>query len=60
MDIIEYISKQVNISSKQVSATVKLLEEGSSIPFISRYRKENTGNLDEVQIADIKRILSRN
>ncbi len=55
MDIIEYISKQVNISSKQVSATVKLLEEGSSIPFISRYRKENTGNLDEVQIADIKK-----
>ena len=34
--------------------TIKLLDEGATIPFISRYRKELTGNLDEVQIADIK------
>lgn len=55
MNIIEYISQHLNISSKQVTATNKLLDEGATIPFISRYRKENTGDLDEVQIADIKK-----
>lgn len=55
MNIIDYISQKLNISTKQVNATSKLLEEGGTIPFISRYRKENTGNLDEVQIADIKK-----
>ena len=55
MTLIEYISKQLNISSKQVTATVKLLDEGATIPFISRYRKEWTGDLDELEIADIKK-----
>ncbi len=44
------------ISSKQIRATVKLLNEGASIPFISRYRKEYTGSLNEVQIEEIKTI----
>lgn len=47
------ISKALNIPQKQVSATLDLLESGCTIPFISRYRKEATGSLDEVQIASI-------
>ncbi|MEG1587054.1 MAG: Tex family protein [Bacteroidales bacterium] len=47
------ISKALNISEQQIANTVKLLDEGATIPFISRYRKEMTGALDEVQIAAI-------
>lgn len=47
------ISKTLNIPVKQVQATLDLLDDGCTIPFISRYRKEATGGLDEVQIADI-------
>lgn len=47
------ISKALNIAEKQVKATLDLLESGCTIPFISRYRKEATGSLDEVQIAAI-------
>ena len=50
----ELISKELSISSRQVSNTVNLLNEGGTIPFISRYRKEQTGNLDEVQITSIR------
>lgn len=49
----QLISKQLNISLKNVENTLKLLNEGATIPFISRYRKEATGALDEVQISDI-------
>ena len=49
----QLISKQLNISLKSVENTVKLLDEGATIPFISRYRKEATDALDEVQITDI-------
>ena len=48
------ISKELSISQKQVEATLKLLEEGATVPFISRYRKEATGSLDEVQIVNIR------
>lgn len=48
------ISKTLTISEKQVAKTIALLNEGATIPFISRYRKEMTGNLDEVEIGDIK------
>ncbi|MHB1377781.1 MAG: Tex-like N-terminal domain-containing protein, partial [Candidatus Humimicrobiaceae bacterium] len=48
------ISSALKISEKSVFATLQLLEEGNTIPFISRYRKEATSNLDEVQILDIK------
>ena len=48
------ISSLVAISEKQVAATIHLLDEGATIPFIARYRKEKTGSLDEVQIADIQ------
>ncbi|MBC7389572.1 MAG: RNA-binding transcriptional accessory protein [Opitutaceae bacterium] len=48
------ISKELNITSKQVQSVINLLDEGSTIPFISRYRKEMTGGLDEVIIENIK------
>ena len=47
------ISKELNIPQKQVEAVLGLLSDGCTIPFISRYRKEATGGLDEVQISDI-------
>ncbi|MGN0187456.1 MAG: Tex family protein [Paludibacteraceae bacterium] len=54
MDIINsLISKQLNIPDRQVQNTLKLLADGATIPFISRYRKEATGGLDEVQVAAI-------
>lgn len=53
-DIITIISEELNLSNKQVSATIRLLEDGATIPFISRYRKEATGSLDEVAIRNIQ------
>jgi uncharacterized protein len=53
------VAKQLGISEKQVGGTVKLLEEGATIPFIARYRKEVTGALDEVQIAAISDTLGK-
>ncbi len=50
---IEIIAKSLSLTPKQVGNTIKLLEEGATIPFISRYRKEMTDSLDEVQIAAI-------
>ncbi len=59
-EVINYqISKSLSINKKQVSAAVELLEEGATIPFISRYRKEVTGSLDEMQVADIQSELKR-
>ena len=48
------ISKSLNLSVRNVESTVKLLQEGATIPFISRYRKEATGGLDEVAVENIK------
>ena len=50
---IELISKRLNISATSVAGVLKLLEDGATIPFIARYRKEATGGLDEVAIATI-------
>ena len=50
------ISKSLNLSSRNVESTIKLLNEGATIPFISRYRKELTGGLDEVEITNIKEL----
>lgn len=47
------IAKKLNLNGRYVENTLQLLEEGCTIPFISRYRKERTGNMDEVQIAAI-------
>ncbi|MCB9291215.1 MAG: RNA-binding transcriptional accessory protein [Lewinellaceae bacterium] len=49
------IAERLNIPTRKVSSTLALLSEGATIPFISRYRKEATGSLDEVQVADIQR-----
>lgn len=48
------ITAQLSVAVWQIENCVELLEEGSTIPFISRYRKEKTGGLDEVQVAEIK------
>lgn len=48
------IASELQIKPHQVNATVKLLDEGGTVPFISRYRKEATGELDEVQVAAIR------
>jgi len=48
------IAEELNIRQKQVSDTIELLDEGATVPFISRYRKEVTGSLDEVQVAAIR------
>lgn len=50
MDIIHQIAQELKLSTRQVEQTVKLLDEGNTIPFIARYRKEATGELDEVVI----------
>ncbi|WP_159517178.1 Tex family protein [Sunxiuqinia indica] len=52
--LIQRIADQFQIRLNQVENTIKLLDEGATVPFISRYRKEMTGSLDEVQIGDIK------
>jgi len=48
------IANELSISEKQVRTTIELLDEGATVPFISRYRKEMTGSLDEVQITNIR------
>src|ERR1700748_788148 len=48
------IAAELSVNQKQVSATVELLDEGATVPFISRYRKEVTGALDEVAVAAIR------
>lgn len=50
------ISRSLNISEKQISATLALLNDGATIPFISRYRKEATGSLDEVEVSSIQEL----
>jgi protein Tex len=52
--VIEIIARQLGISAKQVKNTLELLNEGATVPFISRYRKERTGSLDELQVLQVK------
>ncbi|MEL3972877.1 Tex family protein [Rossellomorea oryzaecorticis] len=52
-NLLNIVSKSLNISLKNVKNVISLLEEGNTVPFIARYRKEQTGALDEVQIKDI-------
>lgn len=56
MKKLQFITTQSQLAEKNVANTIKLLEEDATIPFIARYRKEMTGNLDEVQIAEIIRL----
>jgi len=48
------ISRELNVQPHQVKATAALLEEGATVPFIARYRKEATGSLDEIVITDVR------
>ena len=52
-DIIDKLSTDLGIKVSQIEAVLSLLEEGATIPFIARYRKERTGNLDETEIKEI-------
>ena len=57
MNLIQYIHQHLNsISEKSINNTINCLNEDNTIPFIARYRKEVTGNLDEVQISAIKKL----
>ncbi|MEJ4088595.1 Tex family protein [Galbibacter orientalis] len=51
--LIHYIASKTSISNKSIESTIHLINQDCTIPFISRYRKEATGNLDEVQVGDI-------
>ncbi|HRJ21579.1 MAG TPA: Tex-like N-terminal domain-containing protein, partial [Bryobacteraceae bacterium] len=53
-EILIHIAQVLNVPLKGVLAVIELLDEGGTVPFIARYRKEVTGNLDEVQIRDIE------
>ena len=51
--ILEQTSKELNINKKSIIEVLKMLEEGNTIPFIARYRKERTNGLDETEIRSI-------
>jgi uncharacterized protein len=53
LDLISYLSKDINININQINSALKLRTEGGTVPFIARYRKEITGNLDEIQLRAI-------
>ena len=53
MDIIKILSDELKISEKQTEAAVKLIDEGNTIPFIARYRKEVTGSLDDTVLRSL-------
>ena len=52
--ISQLIAQRLHLRQQQVENTIQLLEGGATIPFISRYRKEATGGMDEVQVAAVK------
>src|SRR3546814_5719013 len=54
MNIVEKIARELSVNIAQVNAAVALLDEGSTVPFISRYRKEATGGLDDLQLRDLE------
>jgi len=57
MKIIETIAKELSVHPRQVEAAVALMDEGATVPFIARYRKEKTGNLDDVQLRSLEKRL---
>lgn len=54
LKIAQQIAKELKVDQKQVTAAIQLLDEGASVPFISRYRKEVTGGLDDTQMRDLE------
>ena len=59
IDFSKMISENLSMSERYVENVLKLFNDGATIPFISRYRKEMTGGMDEVQITDIKNLYSK-
>jgi len=59
MKIIEIIAAELDISAKNIQKTIDLFNDGCTIPFISRYRKEQTGSLDEVRVLQIKELYNK-
>ena len=59
MDIIATIAAELGVRKNQVDAAVKLIDEGNTIPFIARYRKEATGALNDEQLRNLFERLSR-
>jgi len=59
MNFSQLISSALQVQEWQVNNTIELLEEGATLPFIARYRKERTGSLDEVMIGEIKDRLAK-
>ena len=53
MDIVKTLAEEFNLKGEQVVNTVALIDEGNTIPFISRYRKEVTGSLDDATLRDL-------
>src|SRR3974390_1110919 len=51
---LNYISRELDLKPNQVEATARLLEEGATVPFIARYRKEETGSIDEILVTAIR------
>lgn len=58
MDFVTFIAKELGLKEKNVEATIALLQEGNTVPFIARYRKEATGNHDETVIKNIQERLA--
>lgn len=58
MKIIEQIAKELSVQPKQVQAAVQLMDDGATVPFIARYRKEKTGDLDDIQLRALEKRLS--
>jgi uncharacterized protein len=54
MDIVQKIAEELNVKTQQVNSAITLLDEGATVPFISRYRKEATGGLDDLQLRDLE------
>ena len=59
MNITEILSEQLNINEKNINNVIDLLDEGSTVAFIARYRKEKTGNLNDVDIRNIEKNLNK-
>ena len=57
--MIKHLSEKLQLSERSIQNTIELLDEGCTIPFIARYRKERTGSLDEVQIAAISDLATK-
>ena len=56
MNIIEIVAQKLSLPERHVSAVFDLLNEGATVPFMARYRKERTGGMDEEQLRDVQRL----